>query len=260
MNSVSVGNAASAGNTAAQFNLASPQGNTLANPSSLVLSAIASHTTTIEFSSPSANAAERVSTSDLSDDFRFSRPLPAPSEAIEDQAITERTTRLESLENFLLSLAENHHRIRSGIGFDVNHRNSRNEVTERPETSMALEIAVADGGMIALALNRDIIMSQFEDISEEARSEKKAWIANVGIFRAFENGAVAATEYSNLTNRTPPNAGLSSTARESAEGEVANTQFHPLLASTSAALGAMMLGLRRMRRQSIPLMFTTRKR
>jgi hypothetical protein len=260
MNSVSLGNAASAGNTAAQFNVASPQGNTLANPSSLVLSAIASHTTTIEFSSPNANVAERVSSSGLSDDFRFSRPLPVPAESIVDQAITDRTARLESLENFLLSLAENHHRIRRENGFDVNHRNSRNEVTARPATSMALEIAVANGGMIALALNRDIATSELEDISEEARSENKAWIANVGIFRAFENGAVAATEYSGLTNRTTRNAGSSSTTRESAEGEVANSQFHPLLASTSAVLGAMMLGLRRMRRKSIPLMFTSRKR
>ncbi|MDX1925887.1 MAG: hypothetical protein SFV81_05185 [Pirellulaceae bacterium] len=252
-------NASVASNTAAQFNLASPN--------STVSSAIAAHTSSIELSSPIANAAERVSTSGLADDFRFSRPLPAPSEAIVEKAITERTASLELLENLLLGLAENHRRVRSENGFDengfdVNQPNSRSAVTERPETSMGLEIALADGGMIALALNRDIAMSELAEISEEARSENKAWIANVGIFRAFENGAVAATEYSGLTNRMPRNAGSNSAVRELADGEteVANSQFHPLLASTSAALGAMMLGLRRMRRKSVPWMFTTRKR
>jgi hypothetical protein len=115
--------------------------------------------------------------------------------------------------------------------------------------------------MIALALNRDITLSELEDISEDARSENKAWIANVGIFRAFENGAVAATEYSGLTNRVGRNTNSNSTNAELAESEaeVANTQLHPLLASTSAALGAMVFGLRRMRKSSL-LMFTTGNR
>jgi hypothetical protein len=228
--------------------------------SSSALSAQASGVTTLDFSWNISSGSEQ---SPWGDDFRFTRPLPvpAPSDALVDGALVEHAS-LESLENLLSGLAENHRRNRIQNGFDANQSNSRNEQNWRPETSTSVEVTFADGGMIALALNRDLALSELEEILDDARSENKAWVANVGIFRAFENGAVAATEYAGLTNRTTRNGGSSSTEQElsGAEAEVANSHFHPLLASTSAALGVVMLGLRRMSRKSIPLLFTSRKR
>ena len=201
------------------------------------------------------------------DGFRFTRPIPVPSDAIADQAVaeqavSEQSSVLESLEKLLPGLAENHLRNRTQNGFDANQPNARQEKNWRPEAPASVEVAFADGGMIALALNRDIAMSELKELSDDARSENKAWIANVGIFRAFENGAVAATEYAGLTNRVTRNAASNALPEDESEveGEVANSQLHPLLASTSAALGAVMLGLRRMRRKTVPLLFASRKR
>ena len=201
------------------------------------------------------------------DGFRFTRPIPVPSDAIADQAIAEQAVSeqasvLESLEKLLPGLAENHLRNRTQSGFDANQPNARQEKNWRPEASASVEVAFADGGMIALALNRDIAMSELEELSDDASSENKAWIANVGIFRAFENGAVAVTEYAGLTNRVIRNAASNASPADMSEveGEVANSQLHPLLASTSAALGVVMLGLRRMRSKTVPLLFTSRKR
>ena len=228
------------------------------------VSTIASGTTTFDLSSQVSNGVEQADSLSKAwgDDFRFTRPIPAPSGAIVDQALVERASSLKSLENLLSGLAESHRRNRTQNGFDVNQPSSSDDPSRRPESSTSVEVMFADGGMIALALNRDIAMSELEKLSEDARSENKAWIANVGIFRAFENGAVAATEYAGLNNRVTRNAVSSSSPQEVAEveGEVANTRFHPLLASTSAALGVVMLGLRRMRRKNAPLLLTSRKR
>lgn len=195
-----------------------------------------------------------------SDDFRFTNPqtIPSPSDHIFDQAMSEASASVESLESLLSGLAENHRRSRIQSGFDAN-ASSRYEHDWRPNTTSA-EVAFAEGGMIALALNRDAALNELEDISDDARSENNAWIANVGIFRAFENGAVAATEYAGVTNRVGKNEGSSTPRSEmtEAESEVADSRLHPLLASTSAALGAVMFGLRRIRK-STPLMFTSRK-
>ncbi len=183
-------------------------------------------------------------------------------DSIVDENLLERAAAVESLETLLSNLAENHRRKQSQAEFNVDKPLTRNDESWRTESSDAqVEMAFADGGMISLALNRDVALSELEDVSDVARSENRAWVANVGIFRAFEGGAVAATEYAGLTNRISKNAeARSSTAELSeVEAEVANSQLHPLLASTSAIVGGLMLGLRRMRKAT-PLMHTLRRR
>ena len=236
-----------------QVNLASAS----SQVSSSVASGLVSGTATFDFSEKTDGLAKR-----WGGDFRFTRPIPVPTVAIADQALGDQASSLESLEKLLPGLAENHLHNRTQNGFDANQPNARHENNRRPETSASVEVAFADGGMIALALNRDIAMSDLEELSDDARSENKAWIANVGIFRAFENGAVAATEYAGLTNRVTRNAASSASPQgvSEVEGEVANSQLHPLLASTSAALGVVMFGLRRMRSKTAPLLFSSRKR
>ena len=224
-----------------------------------------SGTTVFDFSTRLGIAGERPSAASIAsqrvDEFQFTRPqaIPSPSETLFDQAMAERSASVESLENLLSGLAENHRRSRVHNGFETN-TNSRNEQGWRPDANSA-EVAFAEGGMIALALNRDVALSELEDISEDARSENIAWIANVGVFRALEYGAVAATENAGVTNRAGRTEESSSTTAELAEveGEVADSRLHPLLASSSAALGAVIFGLRRIRK-STTLMFTSRKR
>ncbi len=50
-----------------------------------------------------------------------------------------------------------------------------------------------EGGMLGLMINRDRSQQDFSEVAEDIRSENMAWMANVGIIRALESGAVAAT-------------------------------------------------------------------
>lgn len=250
----------SANSAASQSSLVNP---TLASLSSTSLSA-ASGTTTFDLSlRPRSSDMHSASGSvgQSIEDFRFSKPMMDPAESIFDQALLERAAGIESLDNLLSGLAENYRHGRAHNGFDADQPNARNNQNLRSESSVAVEAAFSDGGMIALALNRDIAFKELEEISDSALTENKAWIANVGIFRAFENGAVAVTEYASLTNRVTRGSEASPTSVEltDVESEVANSQFQPLWASTSAVLGAVMIGLRRIRKSN-PLMFTSRGR
>ena len=237
-----------------------------ANLAAMSLSTLPTGITNLDFSQGLGNNRERSAAIGLglhrASEFHFTRPQSAVADSIFDQTLIERSAGVESLGNLLTSLAENHRRSQIQNGFDADQPNFRNEQNWRPEqTAASVEILFSDGGMIALALNRDIALRELEDISDDARNENNAWIANVGIFRAFENAAVAVTEYAGLTNRIARDVEPSSTTPElpDVEGEVANTQLNPWLASTSAALGVVMIGLRRIRK-SVPLMFTSRRR
>jgi len=113
-------------------------------------------------------------------------------------------------------------------------------------------LSFADGGLIAIALNRDLAIHELGEIAGDDSSENKAWTANVGIFRAFENGALAATHYAGLSNRTARNADLleAEVSSPDVEAEVSSTPMHPLLTSSSAALGVLLVGLRRFRKST----------
>ncbi len=239
---------------------------TQVNLASSSASSLSSGTTTFDLTSRPGVVSERQAATSLSgrsaDDFRFTKPQSVPGrDSIVDESLVERIAGLKSLESLLSDLAENHRRGRSGNRFDADRPNSRGEQNWRPESAATVETAFADGGMIALALDRDIGLCELEDISEDARDESKAWIANVGIYRGFENGAVAATEYAALTHRMTRSGGSSSAKSDltEVEAEVANSQLRDLLTSTTVAVGAVMIGLRRIRKFT-PLMFTARKR
>ena len=238
---------------------------TQANLATQNLPAMSVGTATFDFSARLGSDTDRSTVSGLShhrmDEFHVTKPPSLPKDSIIDSALLERATGVASLENLLSDLAENHRRHRTQNGFDANQSESRSEQNWRPEQSAtSVAIAFAEGGMIALALNRDIAFAELEDTSEVARGESRAWVANVGIYRAFANGAVAATEHAGLTNRISPKSESRSTNVDwlDVESEIAKTQLNPLLASTSAALGLVMFGLRRIRK-SVPLMYTTRR-
>ena len=222
-------------------------------------------TATFDFSTRLGSNNFRSTAIDLShqrtDEFHFTKPLSLSRDSVIDPALLERASGVASLESLLSDLAENHRRQRTQNGFDANQPDARSGQNWRPEHNAAsVEIAFAEGGMIALALNRDIAFAELEDNSEVARQERRAWVANVGIYRAFENGAVAVTEHTGLTNRTSPKSESQSIQVDwpEVESEIASTPLHPLLASTSAALGLVIFGLRRIRK-SVPLMYTSRK-
>lgn len=229
------------------------------------LPAMSVGTATFDFSTRLGSNNVRSTAIDLShqrtDEFHFTKPLSLSRDSVIDPALIERASGVASLESLLSDLAENHRRQRTQNGFDANQPDARSGQNWRPEhNATPVEIAFAEGGMIALALNRDIAFAELEDTSEVARQERRAWVANVGIYRAFENGAVAVTEHAGLTNRTSPKSESQSIQVDwpEVESELASTPLHPLLASTSAALGLVMFGLRRIRK-SVPLMYTSRK-
>ena len=228
--------------------------------------AVSAGTTTFDFSAQPTIASENFtllgSRNQRTGEYHFTKPPSLSADAIFDPTLLERATGVASLENLLSDLAENHRRNRTQNEFDTNQPNTRSEQNWRPEqNATSVAISFADGGMIALALNRDKAFAELEDMSEVGLGENRAWVSYVGIYRAFENGAVAATEYARLANRISSNTDLQSTKIDwsEVESEVANTQLHSLLASTSAALGLAMFGLRRLRK-SVPLIYTIRKR
>ncbi len=122
-----------------------------------------------------------------------------------------------------------------------------------------------EGGMIALTLNREASVQDFNELSDDIRNENVAWMASLGIIRSFESGGLATTEISGLINRTvqTPSHVDASTKRATddlveLELERAPTRLQPLLASSSIALGAMLFGLRRVRK-TVQLQFTSNR-
>lgn len=193
--------------------------------------------------------------------FNFTKPHAFTTDSLINSDLVERTAGVATVGNLLSQLAESQQHGRTQ--YDANLHFSKSEQAWRPEqNSVSEEVTFADGGMIALALNREMALIELEELSKDAHSEKKAWVANVGIYRAFENDAVAATEYTGMTTRVGRIGESRSTKVDLADGEseVASTQLRPLLASASAAIGVVMFGLRRFRKSVPLLMYTSRKR
>ncbi len=111
----------------------------------------------------------------------------------------------EMLEQLLADLTENHQRERT---------ESTRMATEKSPPSLTRTIdSVAvdavyellgpvEGGMIALTLNREASVQDFNELSDDIRNENVAWMASLGIIRSFERGGLATTEISGLINRT----------------------------------------------------------
>lgn len=217
-------------------------------------------TATFDFSASHGNNSEPYSSID---NQRFGEPQlskarSSESDAIFDPSLTARGKEIDPLESVLSDLSADHGRPASQFVSNADLPSSRSDQGWREKQAAApVDYLFADGGMIALTLNRDTSLRDLEEMTDEARNEGKAWIANVGIYRAFENAAVAATEYASLTNRTarstesPANAEVSEV-----EGPLAGTDLRPSV-GFAVALGVLTLGFRRFRK-IVPLMYKGR--
>ena len=216
--------------------------------------------TTFDFSANELSSQSVATSSRNSSDptFRFSRPSVASVDRLFDPQLAEQAEGIASLETLLSDLAENHRQSRAQ-SHDSNRPNSRFETQRKLAGEAAMgAIARTEGVFIALALNRDISHSNLADLADEVNRENKTWLANVGVYREFENAAIVATEFVAAPNPTPRGT-LSNSKSDltQAEAEVGDSQFHPLLASSTAVLGAMLFSLRRVRK-NVRLMYTKR--
>ncbi len=173
------------------------------------------------------------------------------------------------LERLLADLAEHHHREQIESHGTAGLQNARGRYS--PASTAALDafwgldgaaLNPIEGGMLDLVIHRDDARQNLSEVADDVRNENLAWMANVGIIRSLESGAVATTEYSAVTNRLAqlqpsisPKVKLSNDEAAEVDTKEAPTRLHPLLASSSVALGAMLLGLRRVRK-SVQLRFT----
>lgn len=101
------------------------------------------------------------------------------------------------------------------------------------------------GGMIALDLPHDLLLGDWERMSEDI-NEAGAWTSRVGMYRAHEvvsaRGGVAANHASANGAK-----GLEIRETEVKNDDIVNSRFRPIAAVTSAAFGAIVIGLRKQR-------------
>ncbi len=206
--------------------------------------------------------------------FRFSRSGLSQNDGnsvksdaanrILDQALAAQVAGKASLEGLLSDLAEDHYRSRSSQAFDANQPSSQFDSrrhTDFENNSDVAELAFAGGGLIALALNRDSGPMDLAQVAEDVHRENRTWVANVGVYREFENAAIAATDFvatrfSGAISRSTRTAAFTEDTNRS-QTEVGDAKVHPLLASSTAALGVMLFSLRRVRK-NVRLMYTKR--
>ncbi len=204
-------------------------------------------------------------------DFRFTRNSQSIGDSILEPALVDRAIGAASLDKLLSDLANKHRQHKSGNDSEREHSN-RNEFAHRQHhqdsQSAEIDAAYAEGGLIAMTLNRDIAPTDLDALATNLHQENKAWVASVGVFRAFESSAMAVTEGARRNNGSSQTTqGANSLAdrtefnvadMNAADLEASETRFNPFLASSTVALGAVLFSLRRIR-HSARLMYTTRQ-
>ena len=207
----------------------------------------------------------RLSESGLRDaEFRFTADADGSRDAALEPDLVDQAIGMASLDKLLSDLA-NKHRRHQAEEHNVREQANRNDFSGRSRHQnfrlAELQAANAEGGLIALGLNREVTPTDLDKLAESLHREHRAWVASVGVFRAFEASAVATTEVALKDDRSIASGQPSEIASENQDSgtvvEVNATRFNPLLASSTAALGAMLFSLRRIR-ESARLMYTKR--
>ena len=217
----------------------------------------------------------RLTESGLRDgEFKFTADSDGSRDTPLDPDLVDQAIGMASLDKLLSDLANKHRRRQAEEHTDREQANRSEPAgrSYRQNSRMAeLQAVNAEGGLIALALNRDVAPTDLDELAKSLHRENRAWVASVGVFRTFESGAVengevqsgamAATEIAVKSDRSKQTAQANQLAdlAQGANSDVEDsaTRFHPLLASSTVALGAMLFSLRRIRKTA-RLMYTKR--
>ncbi len=198
------------------------------------------------------------------DDFKFSQPILRSSDStlaadLVDRAMVDGGQGTASLDKLLSLLANRHRQSQFRSEPESVGSISRFEAVQKHLQNSEIaewEAAYDGGGMIALALNRDLTPSDLDELAKSVHRENSAWVASVGIFRALETVSSDTTEpavqneLADLDSKLGTGTELGGPANSDATTDTADTRFHPAIASSTALVGAVLLSLRRIRKSA----------
>jgi hypothetical protein len=215
--------------------------NRLPSPSNPVVQQLAIQAATLQASTPPLRVELGSLASSHSTEFKFYRTESVQRETMDLGSTAmataqNRDSALEDLESLLSDIAKEHWR----------NRNSEPRRADSVDTPAAPTISfsdvdptITDGGMIALSIDRTNVITTILPDSNIDVDERKAWASNIGVYRAFEAGAVASVETKLEQRQEEKSDDLEDSS---------SRRMNPILASGSAFIGLIYFSLRRFRK------------